>query len=191
MKYSVNEDENSLIVTKKVKRYLAPFFAFLGIISISLFFLGYLSVFDQDDPVNFFGTTVFLSYFTSFIDLFLAISGGFLMGTVYFCCWREGWEVRRGSKEKQAEILFFYGFGNLIKTRIFQTEEIDSIYVKKIPLDELETFFMYRLHFIAKNIREKEPFEKTLLIDTDYNQIHSLGVKALILLKIDSKLQYK
>lgn len=191
IKYIIKEDENYIIVTKKIKRYLAPFFAIIGIISISIFFLGYQSIFNQVDSVNFFGITVLLSIFTSFIDLFLVISGGFLMGSIYFCCWTEGWEINKKKNGKPSEILFFWGFANLKKTTKFLTAEIDSIYVQKIPLDELETFFIYKLQFLAKITEEKAFFQKTLLIDSDYNQIHSLGLKTLSLLQIEFKLLYK
>ena len=190
MKNVIKEDEDYILVTKNVKRYLAPFFGFLGFICIGIFFIGYLSIFSQDDSITFFGITILQSFFTGFIDLFLAISGGFLLGTIYFCCWNEGWEIRQ-INDKISEILFFWGFGKFKKVDKYQTKEITTIYVKKIPIDELNTFFIYKLQFEAKNTRENETIKKVLLIDTDYNQIHSIGVKALSLLHLDHQLQYK
>jgi hypothetical protein len=190
MDYSIKEDKQSLMVTKKVYRVLAPFFAFVGIVTISLFFFGYYSLFNDIDSVNFFGFTVFTSFLTNFIDLYLAISGGFILGTIYFCCWSEGWEITKSTPELIPKLNFFWKLGFFKKIKTYSNTEIETIYVKKIPLDELKLYFMYQLIVVIKKNDEKDKTEKILLIDSDTNYIHSLGLKSLANLLIEEKLNY-
>ena len=187
---TIHSDTNHIRVTNKKKRFLVPIFAILGFIFSVITFLGYYNLLYDVNPINIYGISVAFTLFSNFIEIFLSLTGGFILGTLYFCCWEEGWEINTVSPNI-ASFEFFKGFGFIKKTKIYSKSEINEIFVEKIPYDELGMIFLYKLEFLAISKENQQPVEKTLLMDLDHHQIHAVGTQILALLQVKSKLVYK
>jgi hypothetical protein len=192
MKYLIKEEKEKIIVTKNINRLLGIVFGVLGTTFNLIFFSAYIMVFiGQIDTLNILGTAFFVATFLPFFDILFLMGGGFIVGAFYFCCWTEGWETKSGVRKKSSGIEFFSGIFNLKKKDFISKNELNDLYVEKIPIDELQSFFLYQIILKSQNIIKNIENEKILIKDTDKNRIHSIGLKIIRILNLEKELEYK
>ncbi|MHA1990631.1 MAG: hypothetical protein ACW981_17055 [Candidatus Hodarchaeales archaeon] len=192
MKYLLREEKEKLVVTKKLNRFLGIIFFILGTIFCLTFFSVYIMVFiGQIDTLSIIGTTYFVASFLPFFDILFVMGGGLIVGAFYFSFWSEGWETKSGDMEKLAGIEFFSGVFNFKKRDFISKNELNDLYVEKIPIDELQSFFLYQIILKSQNIKKNEEIEKILIKDTDKDRIHLIGLKLIKILCFEKELDYR
>ena len=192
MKYLINEEKDKIIVTKSINRFLGIAFFILGSIFNLIFFSAYIMVFIGNvDTITFIGTTFIVTAYLPFIDILFIIGGGFIVGTFYFSFWTEGWKTKATLKENEKRIEFFSGIFFIKKKSYVHKNEINDLYIEKIPIDEMQSFFLYQVILKSKNIIKNTEFEKILIRGTDKNRIHSVGLKLIKLISIEEEMKYQ